>query len=479
MLHASRLSPAARAWAGLRHAELEDTVLATIINAKVERLARTPPPPSDPPPPPGPARSLYAAIRRPGRSFILECKRSSPSLGDFCPDFNLDLLIAQYAQYASAISVLCEQDYFRGELGYLTYVRERVDVPVLCKDFIICEQQLLAARHAGADAVLLMLSVLETQRFRELYARCCELGLEVLTEVSGRAEAEAALACGVPLVGINNRNLRSLTIDLGVTRELAPLLRQRTLVISESGIRTHADLLSLRGVDGYLIGSALCADPHNLNFNLKGLLYGFNKICGLRTTGALERTVANHLCFAGLIFVPHSPRCITAAAARSLIGDSRFRGRIRFVGVFADVPPGELAARLQELGVDYVQLHGSESPAYIEELRRLCPDVGIIKAVAVDGRAALERCAGYAPLCDFLLLDAGRAGQGQAFDHGLLGDYAYAERTLLAGGIGADNFTDAFDHGLAGVDLNSALESSRGVKDCALIDEVMGVINAY
>src|SRR5574344_1348318 len=154
MLQAQKLTSQAKAFVGLNTKAIDETVIATIINKKVEDVKnlkvtgkRT-----------APLLSLRTALgNKDSRNFILECKKSSPTLGDFCKDFDLDKLIACYETKASAISVLCEEHFFKGSIEFLKYVKERTTLPVICKDFIICKEQIVNAYAAGADAILLML----------------------------------------------------------------------------------------------------------------------------------------------------------------------------------------------------------------------------------------------------------------------------------------------------------------------------------
>ena len=175
-------------------------------------------------------RSFAAALRTrsgqgrsPQPALIMECKAASPSRGTIRSDYDPASLAAQYAPYAAAVSVLTEPDRFNGSFDDLAAVREVVDVPVLCKDFIVDEVQVLAARSLGADAVLLMLSVVPDDVYRELAELAHSLGMEVLTEVSTPQEMHRASALGAEVIGINNRDLRTLDTDLARTEEMAPL----------------------------------------------------------------------------------------------------------------------------------------------------------------------------------------------------------------------------------------------------------------
>ena len=214
-------------------------------------------------------RSFAAALhtrsgqgRSPQPALIMECKAASPSRGTIRSDYDPASLAAQYAPYAAAVSVLTEPDRFNGSFDDLAAVREVVDVPVLCKDFIVDEVQVLAARSLGADAVLLMLSVVPDDVYRELAELAHSLGMEVLTEVSTPQEMHRASALGAEVIGINNRNLRTLETDLARTEEMAPLAPAGVVLVGESGVGAPEDVRRLSGlVDALLVGSSLSGAP--------------------------------------------------------------------------------------------------------------------------------------------------------------------------------------------------------------------------
>ena len=214
-------------------------------------------------------RSFAAALRTrssqrrsPQPALIMECKAASPSRGTIRSDYDPASLAAQYAPYASAVSVLTEPDRFNGSFDDLAAVCEVVDVPVLCKDFIVDEVQVLAARSLGADAVLLMLSVVPDDVYRELADLAHSLGMEVLTEVSTPQEMHRAAALGAEVIGINNRDLRTLETDLARTEELAPLAPAGVVLVGESGVGAPEDVRRLSGlVDALLVGSSLSGAP--------------------------------------------------------------------------------------------------------------------------------------------------------------------------------------------------------------------------
>ena len=214
-------------------------------------------------------RSFAAALRTrsgqgrsPQPALIMECKAASPSRGTIRSDYDPASLAAQYAPYAAAVSVLTEPDRFNGSFDDLAAVREVVDVPVLCKDFIVDEVQVLAARSLGADAVLLMLSVVPDDVYRELAELAHSLGMEVLTEVSTPQEMHRASALGAEVIGINNRDLRTLETDLARTEEMAPLAPAGVVLVGESGVGAAEDVRRLSDlVDALLVGSSLSGAP--------------------------------------------------------------------------------------------------------------------------------------------------------------------------------------------------------------------------
>ena len=209
-------------------------------------------------------RTRSGARSAPQPALVMECKAASPSRGTIRSNYDSAALAAAYRPYAAAVSVLTEPDRFAGSYEDLAAVRQVVDCPVLCKDFVVDEVQVLAARHLGADAVLLMLSVLPDDAYRELAALAGSLGMGVLTEVSTPAEMHRAASLGAAVVGINNRDLRTLSTHLSRTRELAPLAPAGVVLVGESGVGSPADVRALAGlVDALLVGSCLsgAADP--------------------------------------------------------------------------------------------------------------------------------------------------------------------------------------------------------------------------
>jgi indole-3-glycerol phosphate synthase len=205
------------------------------------------------------------ALRRTDRvNVIAECKRRSPSRGVIRAEYDPMTIAHGYQQAgAAAISVLTEPTFFDGSLDHLRAVRAVVDIPILRKDFIVSDYQLLEARAAGADAVLLIVAALHADELRRLRERANDLGLDTLVEVHQPDELSAAVDAGAEVIGVNNRNLRTLAVDLRASDLVMAQMPSHVTAVSESGLRTAADLarLSALGYRAFLIGERLMAEP--------------------------------------------------------------------------------------------------------------------------------------------------------------------------------------------------------------------------
>jgi len=197
-------------------------------------------------------------------NVIAECKRRSPSRGVLAPQYDPVAIATRYeAGGAAAISVLTEPTFFDGALAHLTAVRAAVSLPLLRKDFVVDEYQLFEARAAGADAVLLIVAALDQQTLVRLRTKAETLGLAALVEVHDEEELSRAIDCGARLVGVNNRNLRTLAVDVEASDRLAARMPAHVVGVSESGLQTRADLerLAAAGYKAFLIGERFMTAP--------------------------------------------------------------------------------------------------------------------------------------------------------------------------------------------------------------------------
>jgi indole-3-glycerol phosphate synthase/phosphoribosylanthranilate isomerase len=431
-------------------------------------------------------RSFYQALDGPNAGFILECKKASPSKGLIRAEFNLDEIVAAYGPYAACISVLTDEKYFQGKFEYLEYVRGRVTQPVINKDFFVDPYQVYLARNHHADAILLMLSVLDDGQYTELAELAARYDLDVLTEVSNEAEVHRALALKAKIIGINNRDLRDLSTDLATTERLVPLIKQAQhtcLIISESGLYTHQDVRRLSPlVDGFLVGSALMAET-DMTQAVKKMLYGSIKVCGITREQDALCVAKSGASYGGLIFADKSPRCVTLAQAKQIVDNVAFD----YVGVFVNAPTPLVADYARALQLVAVQLHGQEDQVYINQLRALLPrqcQIWKAKGVAAD---ALHLPALDELHVDKFLLDCQigeqSGGTGQSFRWRLLDNSQCVAvdkaRIILAGGITADNVKQAAQTQVAMLDLNSGVESSPGHKDQDKLNQAFCALRQY
>ncbi|HVM37902.1 MAG TPA: bifunctional indole-3-glycerol-phosphate synthase TrpC/phosphoribosylanthranilate isomerase TrpF [Sphingomicrobium sp.] len=400
-------------------------------------------------------RSLAGVIARPGSRFILEIKKASPSQGVIRAGSDPAAIARGYAGVADALSVLTDGDFFGGSLDDLAAARQEFDGPILAKDFFIDPRQVAEARIAGADAVLVMLSVLDDAEALGMIAEARRLDMDALVEVHDEAEMRRALALGAPLIGINNRDLRDLSIDLATTERLAPLAPGR-LLVTESGITARADVERLsRQVDGFLVGSALMKAERPAEA-ARALVFGRVKLCGLNRPEDIAAAAA--AAFAGFVFAQGSPRHVTAGEAAPLAGMARRRGMLP-VGVFRDAPVRVVGDLATLLNLHAVQLHGRQDIEQIAQLRRQLPkDCELWSAVSV-GRDPLDPRG-----ADRLLFDNGDGGTGRMFDWERVRGHPALRDGLIAGGIGPANARAAAALGSFAIDVGSAVDAVPGIK---------------
>lgn len=211
-----------------------------------------------------PPLSLADALNGEGLSVIAEIKKASPSAGVIREHFDPLHIARSYMQAgANALSVLTDEKFFQGSLNYIEQIRPLVNIPILRKDFIIAPYQILEARAAGADALLLIVAALEKSVLRNLLETTHEVGMEALVEVHSEAEMETALGAGAEIIGINNRDLETFKIDLATTEQLAPLAPEGTVIVGESGLHTVEDIQRMiaAGVHAVLVGTLFMQHP--------------------------------------------------------------------------------------------------------------------------------------------------------------------------------------------------------------------------
>lgn len=441
-------------------------------------------------------------------SLMAEIKRASPSKGVFALDINAPTQAQKYALAgASVISVLTEPEWFKGSIEDLRAVRQVLNgMPnrpaILRKEFIFEEYQILEARLAGADTILLIVKMLEPELLRQLYKYSLSLGMEPLVEVQNAEEMTAAVELGAKVIGVNNRNLETFEVDLGTTRSLRSMVPKDTIICALSGINNYQDVQDCKndGVNAVLVGEAIMRAPDASRF-IRELCSGIPssplkaetqplivKICGTRSAEAAKEAVKAGADMVGMILVTGTKRCVshdTALAISRAVREGRtpqpsaplngingtnssaadfFSGARRtltsrgalVVGVFMNQPLEEVLEKQRLYDLDVVQLHGKEPL----EWAHLIP-VPVIKKFNPGEPGLGIRGHHVVPL-----LDSG-SGSGQLLDQAAVrADLEKDDHLtiLFAGGLNPDNVAEAvasvgpLSARILGVDVSSGVE---------------------
>jgi indole-3-glycerol phosphate synthase/phosphoribosylanthranilate isomerase len=408
-------------------------------------------------------RRLKAALDQPGGRFIFEFKRASPSEGVLSANADPAAIARAYTGVADAMSVLVDP-HFCGSYDDLRAARAAFDGPILAKDFVVDPRQVPEARSHGADAILVILAALHDDDARVVIDEAARFAMDVLVEVHDEGEIRRALALGAPLIGINNRDLRSFRTDLATTERLAPLAKGRT-IISESGIISRADIDRLASyVDGFLIGSTPMRDP-DPRAAARALAFGRVKLCGMRSRADL--VAAAPAAYAGLVMAPDSPRALTVSEAEALAWEVAGQPVPPLVGVFQDAPLPDVLDAARRVGFAAIQLHGSEDSEYVSALRAAF-DGEIWLAENAEGE---KRVGG-----DRTLYDNIKGGSGATFDWTIVADRKELSSDLVAGGIGLHNARAAQMLGAHAIDVGSATDAAPGTKDHAKFDALFDAL---
>ncbi|NUP05044.1 MAG: bifunctional indole-3-glycerol-phosphate synthase TrpC/phosphoribosylanthranilate isomerase TrpF [Polyangiaceae bacterium] len=430
-----------------------------------------------------PVRDIASALRRRDdrTHFILEVKPASPSAGRLRDHIEPAMFARAYGPVADAVSVLVDRTHFGGSLELLSEVRAALDRlgtprPVLAKDIVVHPAQIIEARNAGADAVLLMTSVLDDAEIDRCLGVVERAGMGVVVETSNEAELRRALAFSpqrAPVIGINNRDLGSLKIDLSTVERLSRLVPSDRVLVSESGIASRRDVDRLAPhVDAFLAGSALVRAPDPFDA-ARALVVGRVKACGLRTA---DDGIAAHVCgarFAGLVFAPGSVRAVGIAAAREVLEASTLPG----VGVFVDDEVERVARIARDLGLVAVQLHGNEPSSDVARLREtLGASCEVWRAVHPAHVETTAVTTNAAP--DRRVFDAIPGGSGAPLSLDALAG-RNIDRDIVAGGLRRESALDALRLEPYALDVSSALESARGVKCPRAMASFFGALRPF
>ena len=396
-------------------------------------------------------RSLKSHLK--GRHHLIaEIKRRSPSAGHIRA-VNAGEAARIYDQYASAISVLTDRPFFGGEPADIRRVKDATRLPVLRKDFIIDEMQIRESRQLGADAILLIAAILSGHQLAEYLEAAGELGMDCLVEVHTEAELESVLETRAEIIGINNRDLHSMTIDLETTRRLRPMIPSDRMVVAESGYFNLPDIMA-EDVNAVLVGTALMRAT-DIAGKLASLSRTRVKICGITNQEDARHAVRSGADYLGFNFFSGSPRYIAPEDAAEII--KGLPNTVSSVGVFVNDSIEDVQWKAEVAGVDMLQFHGDESAEYCLRFQR-----PVIKAFPVkSAMPAYETYPVFAYLFD--AYDPGlHGGTGRRFDEKLL--RGVSRKVFLAGGLDPDNIVRVGLKPFA-MDVCSGVEREKGRKD--------------
>src|SRR5579875_331876 len=428
----------------------------------VKRLAAAQPAPRDL----RQALSVGSNIR-----LIAEVKRASPSKGLLAPDLDPVALARTYeANGAAAFSVLTEPHFFLGSPAYLAAIKQAVNIPALRKDFIFDEYQVYEARSWGADAILLICAILDDTQLRHLLKIAQGLDMQCLVEVHSVEQTLRAVAAGAGIIGVNSRDLATFQLHPNLIRELSRLIPEDRVIVAESGIHTAADArrLARYDVQAMLVGESLVTSS-DIPGQIRMLLQGANedvqvKICGLRAPHHLQTAIEAGADMIGLMFYEPSPRYIEPRQARELLNTIENQPAAPdVVGVFVNKEADCVHDIVEQVGLDFVQLHGSEIPEFCWQIKR-----PVIKGLRLHSRDDLGLISAYREATWRILLDTPSShwgGSGLTHNWTLACEIARKMPVLLAGGLTPENVGKAISQVRPwGVDVSSGVETS-GKKD--------------
>ena len=424
-------------------------------------------------------RPILATLARPGLHLIAEVKRRSPSAGELAVD---DDIVARARAYerggAAAISVLCEPHWFNGSIDDLRAVRAAVRVPVLAKDFVVSKAQIATLRDAGADMVLLLAVLHRSRELRALVNEAVSLGLEPFVEAHDSRELDRALASDARLIGINNRDLKTLDVDTSRAERLRSLVPEDRLVVAESGVSEPSTLVRWRalGFDAALVGEALMRSPDpaasTAAFVAAGKLpedlaaadrQAVVKICGIVDELGVRAAMAAEVDAIGLNVVAGTPRALPASRASELAAYARSLpgSQTQIVLVTADMGADDMQSFVSAIDPDVVQLSGNER---VEDFAIAGRTTWKVVRAGPDVEAALSEARRWiAAGCERIVVDAAHGqmlgGTGRLADRHVAALIASEMPVILAGGLRPANVTAALREVPAlGVDVASGVE---------------------
>lgn len=420
-----------------------------------------------------PFAQLFSTFRK-RPAFIAEVKLRSPSEGILYSGNPVNLAQTYERANVDAISVLTDSQSFGGNLKLLHDISQSVGLPLLRKDFIFDNVQLIESIQNHADAVLLIANLLSEQKLRGLITFAHELGIVPVVEAISKQELKLAVKAGAKIIGVNSRNLHTLEVNYDSALELLKSIPKSITALMFSGITKRRDIERAieYGAQGILVGTSLL-QANNIEFKIKELMVMASnnfiiKICGLKDIESARIVIKKKPTMVGLNFVPNSVRYVDVEIAQK-ISRLAHKHNIFTVGVFENQPIEQVISTVQAVHLDYVQLHGNEDESYCRKIH-----VPIIKKITLrttmeDTKRQIDR---YENIVDIFLIDRPKQGEGPLVNIKQVGNLVEKYPVMVAGGLNKDNVGDIIrktGKSLLGVDASSGLEKVIGEKDEQLV----------
>ena len=418
-----------------------------------------------------PPKDFYRCLKGGRISIIGEIKKASPSKGIIRADFPYLEIAREYEGTVEAVSVLTEEDHFKGSMDYLSETSKEIVTPTLCKDFIFTEEQVYLARASGASTILLIVRILEQELLERLLAIARSLKMEPLVETHTSEEVKRALKAGAKIIGINNRDLSNFTVDINKSIEISKDIPKEVVVVSESGIKTREDVTRLEeaGIDAILVGEAFMksSDIVGAVRELRGDTTEI-KICGIKSEREVDILNKTKPHYTGFIFAK-SKRKVDKNTAMLL--RSKLHPSIKAVGVFVDETYENIVKIARHCRLDVVQLHGGEGSDLCSQLREL-NEFKVWKAL--PGESVTKYIINnYSRSTDSLLFDSVNSGGGETFDWDRLKE---KNHMILAGGLDRYNIGEALTKVAPKiVDVSSGVEGADGKDYNKILKFIEGV----
>lgn len=381
--------------------------------------------------------------------LIAEVKKRSPSEGDINKNIDIAAQAKIYqANGAAAISILTEPDDFGGSFEDLRKIRKEVNLPILCKDFILRKEHVDKAKSCGADIILLIVAILDKSKLASLHQYARETGLQVIVEIHSETELDKALECNPQIIGVNSRNLHDFSLDSQIFDQLKEKIPESIIKIAESGIEKITDVP--QGYDGILVGTTLMKHPFPAlkikELSGKPIL----KLCGIRSIENAKLCEELGVDMIGINFVPRSKRKVDLSLAKDI---SAACSKTLTVGVFENQTPKEVNEIARQVGLDAIQLSGQENDLDNYELP-------IIKTIGAKQET---------PAQAFMsIIDGELPGSGKKIDHSVLEVF---QPSLIAGGIDLESAKKLLNSKKPlGIDTASGIETEGKVDKDKILD---------